>query len=292
MIEQLHSGYKTQALTYTNQGKRAQNNVRQSASGDSVSLSDGGKLLSDFFSGLGINNSSGGAVSLSELESGLQEKQQNLNDRINTLFSKNGISTDPEVSLTSDSEGHIKVAGNHPDKDKIESLLNSSPEILKDFQTVSGLSTLTDAGQEYSDFAAMYKTDPYGAVSKYSSLFEGGSAENFSMKITDPAPAASAEETETNDQEKPDFSSLTRSDLVDWVNDEIKSGRMNVKDSTPFVTLSLGSANEEGKSINIAGDTREYDFIKLAQDGIEGALYFGETDLAESLQYALGIMTG
>ncbi|WP_027177507.1 hypothetical protein [Maridesulfovibrio bastinii] len=292
MIEQLHSGYKTQALTYTNQGKRAQNSIRQSASGDSVSLSDGGKLLSDFFSGLGINNSSGGAVSLSELESGLQEKQQNLNDRINTLFSKNGISTDPEVSLTSDSEGHIKVAGNHPDKDKIESLLNSSPEILKDFQAVSGLSTLTDAGQEYSDFAAMYKTDPYGAVSKYSYLFEGGSAENFSMKITDSAPATSAEETETNDQEKPDFSSLTRSDLMDWVNDEIKSGRMTVKDSTPFVSLSLGSADENGKPINIADDTNKYDFIKLAQNGIEGALYFGETDLAESLQYALGIMTG
>jgi len=186
MIESVQGGYQAQAVG--SYARTSDTGATQSVStGDSVSLSDSGKLMAMFFSGLGVDYSPGSSVSLADLEAGLERKQERLESDIATKFLENGISLSPEVELTTDGAGRVRVQGDHPQKQRIEALFEDNPELANDFRAVSGLSSLVEAGKEYVDFAAMYEKDPYGAVAKYGHLFDGLDDEAFSLTVGEPA---------------------------------------------------------------------------------------------------------
>jgi hypothetical protein len=356
MIESVQGGYQTQAVQYYSRTSNPET-VRPSAQGDKVSLSDAGRLLSSFFSGFGIDKPGGGAITVAEAEAALGRKRDELENDVRSLFLENGVPLSPEVELTCDGAGQVRVRGDHPQKDEIETLFEDNPELANDFRAVSGLSSHVDAAREHQGFAALYRQDPEAAVARYGHLFDGiEDQDDFVMAIGESAaPAeggteagierqadaqalqdrevsrwegdgsvrgmtseaaagfqASAGEAPSPGSEPPldavlpepeefnpqtdgkldfdspnkqphgalNFSNLTRQELRDWINSEIHSGYMTVKESVPLVALTVG----------IETDNERCDFIAMARGGLEGALARGDEDAAEHMRAALKIM--
>ncbi|WP_051261010.1 hypothetical protein [Desulfovibrio inopinatus] len=305
MIESLQGGYQTQAITYTAQGAKKQDTVQPMSPGDTVSLSGSGRLMADFFAGIGVTPSSNGAVSLDDIKAAMEQKQQALEEDIDALFRENDIATSPSVTLTTDGEGRVRVQGDHPQKAEIEALFEESPELSNDFRAVSGLSSLVEAGKEYSEFAELYAQAPYTAVAQYGHLFNSLGESEFSMTV-EGSTAASAEvsantatqasapdsvnpQAETGGT-KPDFTNATRQELFDWINSEIVSGRMSLDNSISLVAMTLAFSDVDNQAVDMATDTKRYDFIEMARGGLEGALYRGDTENAELMQETLKLM--
>lgn len=92
------------------------------------------------------------------------------------------------------------------------------------------------------------------------------------------------------DTDQPDFTSMTRQQLRDWTNDQIKSGSISFDDGTALALMS-GRMPVEGTS---TGDealaTEKLDFIGLARDGIAGAQSRHDQKAVDRLQKALTMM--
>ena len=86
------------------------------------------------------------------------------------------------------------------------------------------------------------------------------------------------------------FSKLTRWELRDWVNSEIHLGYMTVEESKPFVAMTVKISDETGLPVDIETDKKRYDFIAMAQGGLEGALSRGDEDAAERMRATLKMM--
>ena len=354
MIESVQSGYQAQAVRNYSRASNPEA-VRSSSQGDSVSLSDAGRLMSSFFAGLGIDNPDGGPVTMNQLESALESKRDKLKGDVRALFQENGISSWPAVQLTTDAEGSVRVKGDHPQKDEIEALFEANPELANDFRGVSGLASTVDAAREHEAFAALYQDDPEAAVAKYGHLFDGVDSEKefvltvgaseaeeamradiqavrdrevsewendgsvgamspetaaaFEAAVADmPAPAEMVvlpEPEEFNPQtggkldfDSPNkqphggvnFSKLTRSDLRDWVNTEIKLGYMTVEEGLPLMAMTMKISAETGQPVDIESDKQRYDFIGIAKAGLAEALERGDDKTAEKLRSALDFM--
>lgn len=79
------------------------------------------------------------------------------------MFHEAGISVPPHPVLTNDFQGHVRVAGDHPDKDRIEQLFRDNPEMQQRYAKISAGSSLLRAAEHYSRFAGEYerlKNDP------------------------------------------------------------------------------------------------------------------------------------
>lgn len=98
------------------------------------------------------------------------------------------------------------------------------------------------------------------------------------------ASAASSTGTHT------DFTSMTRKEMFDWMNDQIRSGKMSLDESSPFLGMTVKISAASGQPVDMDTDTTRINFIDIARLGIEGALSRNDQDLAERLQNALTIM--
>jgi len=180
MIQSVQSSYTAQSIQSPQRVNAEKNDGMDQSSGDTVSLSPEG-MVASFFNQLGVEYTPGKAITLDDLEAGLERKSAELRDKVSSLFLENGISTEPPVELTSDSEGNVRVKGDHLDKDKIEQLFADNPDLANDFRGVSGLSSLVQGGKEYVEFAKAYDVDPQAAVAKYGHLFDALKDDEFSM---------------------------------------------------------------------------------------------------------------
>lgn len=84
-----------------------------------------------------------------------------------------------------------------------------------------------------------------------------------------------------------DFTSMTRQEMRDWVNGEIRAGRMTVDVSSPFITMTL---QFDGFGEPADTGNERVDFLDMARRGIEAAHYFHNPEGAERFQAALDIM--
>ncbi len=89
---------------------------------------------------------------------------------------------------------------------------------------------------------------------------------------------------------KTDFTSMTRQQMFDWMNNQIRSGAMSLDDSTPFLGMSLKMDAQTGQPVDMATDTTPVNFIDRATQGIAGALWRGDQEQAARLQSALATM--
>ena len=171
MIESIHGGYSVQGMEYTRQGRAGSFNTQPSDSTYSVDISDSGKLVSAFFSQMGVEYTPGQAISLQDLKNALENSKEDVSDTVNSLLLENDISPHPPIELTTDQKGVIRVKGKHPQKSEIEKLVNETPGLANDFRKTSALSSLVREADKYIEFAKAYEQDPYAAVAKYSHMF-------------------------------------------------------------------------------------------------------------------------
>lgn len=76
---------------------------------------------------------------------------------------------------------------------------------------------------------------------------------------------------------------MTRQEMYDWMNSQIRSGKMSFDDSRPFLGMTF-------KDSNMATDTTRIDFIEKARQGIEWAMSRNDQVMAERLGRALETM--
>jgi hypothetical protein len=92
--------------------------------------------------------------------------------------------------------------------------------------------------------------------------------------------------------EAPDFTSMTRQDLFDWMNGELRSGEMSFDESSPFLGMTLKISAVTGEQVDMATDMSRIDFTEKARHGIEFyQLHFDDAS-ADALQAALDRMLG
>ena len=87
-----------------------------------------------------------------------------------------------------------------------------------------------------------------------------------------------------------DFTSMTRQELFDWMNDQIRSGKMSLDESSPFLGMTMKISAATGQAVDMATDTTRVNFIEKARRGIEGALSNNDQDLARRLTMAIDVM--
>jgi len=83
---------------------------------------------------------------------------------------------------------------------------------------------------------------------------------------------------------------MTRQEMRDWVNDQIRSGNMTLDESTPFVSMTMKMSVGGFAEVDAATDSERIDFIQRARAGIEGARSRNDDVTAKLLDAALQIM--
>ncbi len=71
-----------------------------------------------------LNRAQGKALSQAALPDDLQQSINNLQDRLNRILLSHNIDTAQDISFEFDENGLLKVTSEHPDKEKIERILN------------------------------------------------------------------------------------------------------------------------------------------------------------------------
>ncbi|WP_300757944.1 hypothetical protein [Janthinobacterium sp.] len=113
---------------------------------------------------------------------------------------------------------------------------------------------------------------------------------SFAATLAEKTQAVSNAATGPAGAQQADFSNMTRQEMRDWVNGEIKNGRMTLDESSPFMLMTMKVPVGGGAEIPAAGDSERINFMQRARLGIEGALFRNDAQAAKSLQAALDIM--
>lgn len=87
-----------------------------------------------------------------------------------------------------------------------------------------------------------------------------------------------------------DFHNMTRMDMAEWANSQIRSGQMSVEESIPFRVMNMRIPVEEGQAIDISTDPTKIDFFERASSIVEFARSSNDPVLAKKLQAAIDKM--
>ena len=96
------------------------------------------------------------------------------------------------------------------------------------------------------------------------------------------------ESAQTADNERVGFTDMTRQEMRDWVNNQIRSGEMSVDESRPFMFMTIQGVGES--DLQVADDNTHYNFMQMAEDGLNAALQRRDSMTAELLKAALAKM--
>ncbi|WP_306605273.1 hypothetical protein [Azonexus sp.] len=102
--------------------------------------------------------------------------------------------------------------------------------------------------------------------------------------------ALTAAKTETSTVKPADFTSMTRQEMFDWMNDQIRSGKMSLDESSPFLGMTMKISVATGQPVNMSTDFERFNFVEKARLGVEGARSRNDQDSAKNLQRAIEIM--
>lgn len=129
-----------------------------------------------------------------------------------------------------------------------------------------------------------------GAGSYFYRNAQTGSAKAASTTTSMLDSASSSDEGSSSGVTQTDFTDMTRQQLFDWMNGQIRSGAMSLKDSSSFLGMTVGLNQASGKAVDMASDPTRINFVQRASDGLSGAQWRGDTDQAARLQAALDTM--
>ena len=122
-------------------------------------------------------------TAISTLNTGFQAKLAQFREQLGNIFTNAGITGLNELDLTTDSEGHVVVANDHPQKDRIEALFKAHPALELMFQRLSAQASLTRTALDQFPMGG-YLLDPQGAVATYGQLLSGAnSPQQFHLVI-------------------------------------------------------------------------------------------------------------
>jgi hypothetical protein len=155
---------------------------------DQVSISRGGRLLSNMPPLFSEEIEADGVISLDEMRDFFREKSAAFESEVRRRLNAIGVDATQTLDLTTDRKGNVRVEGDNPDKEKIEAMFADDPELANDFREVSSTGSFIKACEEYVEFAADYAKDPKAAVAKHWHLFSGMKDE-YVLRLGDGEPS-------------------------------------------------------------------------------------------------------
>lgn len=129
----------------------------------------------------------------------------------------------------------------------------------------------------------------YASQSAQSGTAASTSAASFSEALSTATAATSKSDAPGTKQA--DFTSMTRQELQDWSNAQIRSGKMSLDDGRPFMAMSMKIPVSGGTGeLQASNDGERLDFTQKVRAGIEGALSRNDDETRKMLQSAMKIM--
>lgn len=123
-------------------------------------------------------------IEVADMRRDYEQKLAGLESRLQVVFAKAGIETSPPFQLQTDSEGRVRVAGDHPQKAQIEQLFVDSPSLRDDFVEVNAKADFLRAADEAMAFQRAYAEDPEAAVKRFSYLFDSDRKPTFQLTVS------------------------------------------------------------------------------------------------------------
>lgn len=98
--------------------------------------------------------------------------------------------------------------------------------------------------------------------------------------------------TQADSTQQADFTSMTRLDMRNWANTQVRSGAMSLDESLPFMamTMKIPVGGGLGGELPAESDGTRYDFTQRVRDGIEGARSRNDDTTLRMLESARSIM--
>ncbi|MEC5218563.1 hypothetical protein RCH09_003535 [Actimicrobium sp. GrIS 1.19] len=104
--------------------------------------------------------------------------------------------------------------------------------------------------------------------------------------------SAGASRSNAQGAKQTDFTSMTRKEMQEWSNDQIRSGKMSLDDGRPFMAMAMKIpvSGGTGGALQASSDGERFDFTQQARAGIEGALSRNDDVTRKMLESAMKIM--
>jgi hypothetical protein len=121
-----------------------------------------------------------GRVTIEGMRREVQELSQDFAQEMSRRLTELGIDASRPFELDIARDGRVIVRGQHPDKERIESIFSEDPDFRNDMVKVHVFRNMLEHSQQARAFEREYALNPRAAVAKYSHLFTGG-ADHYSM---------------------------------------------------------------------------------------------------------------
>ncbi|MBP2462362.1 MULTISPECIES: hypothetical protein [unclassified Rhizobium] len=98
--------------------------------------------------------------------------------------------------------------------------------------------------------------------------------------------------SDAEDAEQTDFTSMTRQEMQDWSNEQIRSGNMSLDEGLPFMAMTMKIPVDGGTAgeLHASADGERVDFTEKVRVGIEGAISRNDEDALSMLEKAMETM--
>jgi hypothetical protein len=128
----------------------------------------------------------------------------------------------------------------------------------------------------------------YGSQRSQAAVDRSANSTSFSAVLS----ASQAGASQASSTKQVDFTSMSRQELRDWTNSQIRSGEMSLDDSRPFMAMSMKIpvSGGLGGELSAGSDDTQYNFTQKVRDGIQGALSRGDETTLKMLESAMQIM--
>lgn len=130
----------------------------------------------------------------------------------------------------------------------------------------------------------------YASQSSQLSNASDDTSASFSAALNSATVGPSTSDAE--DAEETDFTSMTRQEMQDWSNEQIRNGNMSLDEGLPFMAMTMkipvggGTAGE----LQASDDGERVDFTEKVRAGIEGAMSRNDEDALTMLEKAMETM--
>lgn len=103
---------------------------------------------------------------------------------------------------------------------------------------------------------------------------------------------AGASSSDEQDAEQTDFTSMTRQEMQEWSNEQIRSGNMSLDEGLPFMamTMKIPVGGGTAGALQASDDGERVDFTEKVRAGIEGAMSRNDEDTRTMLEKAMETM--
>lgn len=126
----------------------------------------------------------------------------------------------------------------------------------------------------------------------YFNFAQKSASQNFQAFPDDTGSSAAAGDSKTasTSDQQVNFSSMSRNDLRDWINVQLKAGKISPDDAFSLAAMTM-HIPVDGSSMGDDMD-QPIDFTADARSGLEGALQRGDKTTEDMLSSVLKILTG